>query len=113
MDFINNEKDFEKLCVAIEKHYDDNFHTPDVYDDVDGQDRVLVISNSWESEDYGWASSMMEINLCTGNAEHTIEYEKDAKFESTWPVKWSKMSVEEIADEIWENELQGANEIEN
>jgi len=113
MDFINKEKDFEALCVAIEKHYDDAGHTPDVYDDVQGQDRILVISNSWESDSLGWASSLMEINLCTGETEHTIEYEKDAGYEGSWPMKWSKMTLEQIASDIWEYELGNANEIEH
>ena len=113
MDFINNEKDFESLCEAIEKFYDDNGHSPDVYDDVQGQDRILVISNSWESDSLGWASSLMEINLRTGETEHTIEYEEDAGYEGSWPMKWNKMTLEEIASDIWEYELGNANEVEH
>ena len=113
MDFVNKEKDFETLCKAIENHYKGNYHEPDVYDDVQGMDRILVISNSWESDSLGWASSLMEINLVTGEAEHTIEYEEDAGYEGSWPTKWSKMTVEQIADEIWEYELGNANEVEH
>jgi hypothetical protein len=107
------DKRLNAICEEIEKFYESNGHSPDVYDKEDDGEKTIVVSNGWDTDRYGWASSYMEVNIETGKGTLTIEYEYgDVDIDEEITIDLSGEDLESIAEDFYENENESAMGVE-